>query len=826
MGDDNIKTDDRDLSPGMRQYFSIKDKHPDAVVMFRMGDFYETFYEDAKTASKELGITLTSRGKGERKAPLAGIPYHAKDNYFSKLVKKGYKVAVVEQVEDPKFAKGLVKRALVQIITPGTVINPDQLDEKSNNYLISIYPSEDCYGLSLVDISTGEMLTTQSKNIDELFIELSKFNPTECIIPITLELNKELINKIKNKKIFVSTFDDSFFNYDTANNIIKEHFNAATVDGFGLQDKPLAVSASGALLSYLRKTQLSSLDQINQIKTFSTNKFMIMDNTTLCNLEIIENIKDKTKKNTLLEVIDKTSTPMGSRMLKKWLLQPLLDMVQINQRLDSVDELTKNTIIREEIVSILKNIFDLERLISKITSGHANARDLISLKNSLKLIPPISSEINKLNSELIKGLKFEQTESTSIIEQSINEEPSAVLNEGNMIKKGYNKELDELLEIKINGKTFISNLEEKERQKTGIKNLRIKFNRIFGYFLEVTKSYLHLVPSDYIRKQTMLNCERFITQELKFQEEKILGAEEKIIALEQQLFSEITKKISAETKKIQTIAESISVLDVICSFTEIAVNNSYVKPTMNNNNIIQIKGSRHPVIELIEPNFISNDININPNDLLIITGPNMAGKSTFQRQVALLVILAQIGSFVPATEAKIGIVDRVFTRVGASDDLSSGQSTFMVEMSETANILNNASNKSLIILDEIGRGTSTFDGVSIAWSVAEYIYNKVKAKTLFATHYHVLNKLADKFENIKNYNIAVKEDKDRIIFLRKIIEGSTDRSYGIHVANLAGMPKDVIDRAKDIQRNLEEEDKMSKKINAKKHVQQLSLTDL
>ena len=735
-------------------------------------------------------------------------------------------MAVVEQIEDPKLAKGLVKRALVQIITPGTVTNPDQLDEKSNNYIVSICPHGDNYGLCFVDVSTGEMLATQSANIDELFIELSKFNPAECVIPATLEVNKELIDKIKELRMFINNFDDSFFDYDYAKQRLNEHFNTLTLDGFGLKDKPIALSAAGALISYLKKTQFNSLKQINTLKTFSANKLMVLDNTTLRNLEVVQSISDNADSSTLLSVIDKTRTSMGSRKLKKWLLQPLLDVENINERLDSVEELYNNSIIRQEITYYLNKISDIERLIAKITSNHANARDLVSLKDSLKITPIISNELKKLNSTLIASLNFERIATAPIIENAIKEEPSAVLNEGNIIKKGYNKELDELHEIKLNGKKFISMLEEKERQKTGIKNLRIRFNNIFGYFIEVTRSYMHLVPSDYIRKQTMLNCERFVTQELKEQEAKILGAEEKIVELEQKLFIEVVEEVVKETKAIQKIAEGIATIDVLCSFAEAAVNNSYARPKIDNSNIISIRAGRHPIIELIEPSFVPNDIHINSSDMMIITGPNMAGKSTFQRQIALIAILAQTGCFVPASEARIGIVDRVFTRVGASDDLSAGQSTFMVEMSETANILNNATSRSLIILDEIGRGTSTFDGVSIAWSVAEFIYNRIKAKTLFATHYHVLNKLADKFENIKNYNIAVREEKDKIIFLRKIVEGGTDKSYGIHVANLAGMPKEVIGRAREIQKSLEEEDKMSKKIKAKKHSEQLNLFGL
>jgi DNA mismatch repair protein MutS len=803
------------LTPAMQQYMRIKNQYPDCIVMFRMGDFYEMFFEDAKTAANELDIVLTSRGKGDTKAPLAGIPYHSIEPYLAKLVKKGYKVAICEQMEDPRFAKGIVKRDLVRIITPGTLIDSIMLEEKSNNYIMSLFKEKECIGIALADISTGEFLTTQFNSLEQLRNEITRFSPSEIIFPMSLE-KSDFILKLKDNNLILNSYDDRHFWREKCNETLKEHFNVLSLDGFGLNEKKLSINASGALISYLKETQKTSLAYINNIKLFNTENFMCLDSSTIRNLELVRNIRDNSSRGTLLSILDNTITVMGSRLLKKWLLQPLLDIENINERLDCVEELTTNVLLREELKEKLKNIQDLERLISRIMYGNSNARDLILLKNSLKIIPFIKDLLKDVKSRKLRQINKinEQKEVVELIEKAILEEPSAVLNEGNLIKKGYNEELDKLQELIRKGKNWIIELEEKERRRTGIKSLKIKYNKVFGYFIEVTKSNLHLVPSDYIRKQTQVNSERFITDDLKKQEELVLNAEEKIINLEYKLFQDVIKRVSEKTVEIQNIARNIAELDCLLNFSIIAIDNNYKRPLLKYDNNIFLKDSRHPVLEKIEQNYVPNDIVINEeNRTLIITGPNMAGKSSIMRQVALIVLMAQIGSFVPVTHASIGIVDRIFTRVGAFDDIYSGQSTFMVEMSETANILNNATENSLIILDEIGRGTSTYDGISIAWAVAEYIHNNIKARIMFATHYHQLNKLAENHNGIKNLNVAVNESEDKIIFLHKLVEGGTDKSYGIQVAKLAGLPKEVIERSKVIMNRLEMEDEISERIH-------------
>jgi DNA mismatch repair protein MutS len=792
------------LTPAMKQYMKIKKENQDCLVLFRMGDFYETFYDDAILAAKVLNITLTKRGKGEKQAPLAGIPYHALNTYLPKLLKNNIKVAIVEQIEDPKKAIGLVKRDLVRIITPGTIIEEDFLENNENNYLASIYNDS----ISYVDISTGDFFVSQIKNEEKLINELIKLKPSEIIY--SSNEDEILIKKIKNLNFFLTKREFYNFFYDNALEILKEHFNY----NFNINNENM-ICCSGGLIQYLKETQKTNLSYINKIKKYELSKYLIIDPSTQRNLELFNNILDNSKNGSLIEILNLTVTSTGKRELKKWIQRPLINIDKINDRLDAVEQLKDDVLLRSELKEILKNIYDIERLISKVSFGNANPKDLISLKISLQQIPDIKTILETKSGLLKELVNFPDVNDViNLLEKSIKDEPNTSLREGNFIKTNFNKELDELYLIKKNGTKFIRELELKEIEKTNIRSLKIKFNKIFGYFIEVTKKNIYLVPENYIRKQTQVNCERYITEELKNFEEKILSAEEKINDLEFNLFLEIIKAVNEKTKEIQEIAKKLSKLDVISSLAEVAYNNNYIKPKMNENFNLEIIEGRHPVIEQNIDNFIPNNCFFNENQkMMIITGPNMSGKSSYMRQNALIVLMSHIGSFVPAKCANISIVDRIFTRVGAYDDLAHGQSTFMVEMAETANILNNATSKSLIILDEIGRGTSTFDGVSIAWSVAEYINSKIKAKTMFATHYHVLNTLEKTYPHINNYNIAVFEEKNNIVFLHKIIEGSTDKSYGIHVAQLAGIPNEVVQRAKDIQRMLEGKDTMQKDID-------------
>jgi len=807
-----IDFDNMKLTPAMQQYAKAKKEHPDCVLLFRMGDFYETFYEDAKTVARELEITLTARGKGETRAPLAGIPYHALEPYLAKLVKKGYKVAICEQLEDPKLAKGIVKRGIVRIITPGTLVESNMLDSKSNNYLMSIFSNLDSFGISVVDISTGEFMCSEIEGFEKLKTEITRFNPAEIIIPESLKVNEDII---KGLNAFTSSYPDQYFGKNAYETLIS-HFNTSSLNGFGIENDKLSISSAGALLSYIKETQKTTLSYINKIRKFESNEYMVLDSATQKNLELIKNIHDASNRGTLLSVLDKTVTPMGSRLLKKWILRPLIDVNKINERLDAVTEMKKESIKRVELKDMLKEVYDVERLISRVNFGSANPRDLVALKKSLNSIPRIKNVLESFSSNLLKKTKDVPDVSavSELISKAIKDEPALTLREGNVIRKGYNEELDKLSEIAYGGKGWILKLEEQEKKRTGISSLKVGFNRVFGYYITISKSNLHLVPNDYIRKQTLVNGERFITPELKEKETLILGAEEKIYALEYQIFQDVIKKISEYTEKIQDIANKIANLDVIISIANVSSDEHYVKPNINDSLALDIKDSRHPVVEQLESNFVPNDCFFDSEKTMhIITGPNMAGKSTYMRQVALIQLMAQIGCFVPCSSANIGIVDRIFTRVGAYDDLTMGQSTFMVEMTEAANILNNATEKSLIILDEIGRGTSTFDGISLAWSIAEHIHNNIKAKTLFATHYHQLNKLSEKLSGVKNYNIAVKEKEDEIIFLRKIIEGGTDKSYGIQVARLAGVPKSVIERSKIIMNRLEMEDEIAERVH-------------
>jgi DNA mismatch repair protein MutS len=799
------------LTPGMRQFVAIKKKHLDCVILFRMGDFYETFYDDAVTVARDLEIVLTARGSGEKRAPLAGIPYHALEAHLAKLVKKGHKVAIVEQLEDPKKAKGLVKRGVVRIVTPGMIMEQSMLDSSTNNYVMALTVYGDDCAFGFCDISTGEFLTGLS-NVGELGNHLVRFAPAECIVPMSLGVNTDVLTLLKNHNVFVNHVDDRSFRTDNASRQLNNHFKVHSVDGFGVQG--LMVNAAGALLGYISETQKTNLDYINIIHVLQLHEHMTLDASTLRNLELLKNSRDGSAKGALFSVLDKTKTAMGSRLLRKWIKEPLRKVEIIEKRLDAVDWLKKKTIVRNDMIELLAKISDVERLISRVAYGSSNARDLLSLKKSLEQVPGLKKLLIECNGLLSTVGKMNNCDDIiSLIKKSIVDDPPLSVREGNMIKRGYHVELDKLWDIKKNGKKVIAHVEEIEREATGIKNLKVKFNNVFGYFIEVNKSQLSKVPDYYVRKQTTANAERYIMPKLKVQEDLILNAEEKIVTLEYDLFKDILLQLSQQVIVVQEVAHHIGMLDVFCSFAVCAAQYNYTKPIVDESGFLDLQGARHPVLEQIEDVFVPNDVLIAESEMMIITGPNMAGKSSFMRTVALCVLMTQIGCFVPAESARISVVDRIFTRVGASDDLSAGQSTFMVEMNETAAILHNATSRSLIILDEIGRGTSTFDGVSIAWSVAEYIAHDVRAKTLFATHYHIMNKLAENHKNIFNYNVVVKEDGDEIIFLHKIVPGSTDKSYGIHVAKLAGMPASVIARAEDVQKKLEEEDKMVSKIH-------------
>jgi len=796
-----------ELTPAMKQYMQIKNKYKDCIVFYRMGDFYETFYDDAKTTAEALDIALTKRGirNSDQCIPLAGIPYHALDSYLHKMIKQGFKVAIVEQLEDPKLAKGVVKRDVVRVVTPGTIM--DQNDH-GNNYIASLCNG---YGLSFVDLTTGEFYTTELSDLNEVITEITRYNPREILIPLSMEGSK-LIKQLEN--YYLSFVSDVDYYIDNAKSNLKRHFNVLTLEAFGLKDKTYAISASGALISYLIETQKTSLTHINSISYLKKSEYVSLDSTTIKNLELVYNLKDRTKKGSLLDVLDETLTPMGMRLIRQIVLKPLVNVAKINERLLAVEELTVKHFLLQEIRELLKKISDIERLITRINYGNSNPRDLIMLQGSLELVPEIKFILTDAESVLLERLSdfSDLKHITSLIDIAIVDDPPAHLDEGNFIKKGYDKELDELRNIRSNAKKHIQKIESEEREKTGIKSLKIKYNKVFGYYIDVTKPNLHLVPPNYIKKQTLVNSERFITEELKNLEEKILTAEERIIKIERDIYKQIISEISKDTVKIQKIAQNLAYIDLLCSYAIVAINNNYSKPNINTNYNIKLKKSRHPVVEGFT-SFISNDIEMTRNNnVMIITGPNMAGKSVLMRQVALIVIMAQIGSFVPAEYADIGIVDKIFCRTGASDDISQGQSTFMVEMSETAFILRNATEQSLIILDEIGRGTSTYDGVAIAWAVADYIARNIKAKTLFSTHYHVLNDLHKQLPTVKNYNIAVQEKDDKIIFLRKLVQGGTDKSYGIHVAKLAGMPDAVIKKSKEIQFKLEKDDEITEKI--------------
>ncbi len=793
----------------MKNYLATKEEYPDCILFYRLGDFYEMFFDDAKLVSKELELTLTGKSCGlEERAPMCGVPYHAAESYLNRLVSRGYKVAICEQVEDPKLAKGLVKREVVRIVTPGTNLDPGGLDETRNNYIMSVFYADGAYGISLADVTTADFLVTEVDEERAFLDELSKFSPSEIICNDAFfmsGISREDLEEHYN--IRVSALDAWYFTNDTAISTLTEHFHVSSPAGLGLSDYESGVIAAGSLLRYLYDTQKNSLAHMSKIEPYSTGKYMILDSFTRRNLELTETLREKEKRGSLLWVLDKTKTAMGARLLRSYLEQPLLSKAEINQRLDAVSELYQNMITREELREYLNPVYDLERLISRVVYQTANPRDLIAFRQSLSMLAPIRALLSELTSPLLREV-YEMIDPlediVSLIEASINDEPPITVREAGIIKQGYHEEVDRLREAGTKGKEWLATIEEEEREKTGIKNLRIKYNKVFGYYLEVTNSYKDLVPDYFIRKQTLTNAERYITPELKTMEDEILGASDRLNTLEYDLFCEIRNRIGAEVVRIQQTAKAVAILDVIASLAYVAERNGYVRPTINESGSIKITEGRHPVVEKMMKNdlFIPNDTMLDQkkNRIAIITGPNMAGKSTYMRQNALIVLMAQIGSFVPAKKASIGITDRIFTRVGASDDLASGQSTFMVEMTEVANILRNATPKSLLILDEIGRGTSTIDGLSIAWAVVEYISDPkiLGAKTLFATHYHELTELEGKLDNVNNYCIAVKERGDDIVFLRKIVPGGADKSFGIQVAKIAGVPDAVIRRAKEI----------------------------
>ena len=805
------------LSPMMAQYMETKKQYSDCILFYRLGDFYEMFFDDALTASRELEITLTGKECGlEERAPMCGVPYHAVDSYLSRLVQKGYKVAIAEQMEDPKLAKGLVKREVIRVVTPGTITSAQALDETKNNYLMGIVYLADKMGVSVADITTGDFLVTEVSTDRALFDEINKFSPAEVICNDAFSMSGISLEELKDRYHFtVSALDSHFFQDDSCRRVLREHFKVGSLEGLGLGDYDCGVIAAGAVLQYLYETQKSTLDHLTTIVPYATGNYMVLDSSTRRNLELLETMREKQKRGSLLWVLDKTRTAMGARLLRTWIEQPLISREEILKRQNAIEELNLNYISREELGEYLKPVYDLERLIGRISYKTANPRDLLAFRNSIAMVPHIKRLLGEFTSDALKELEQELDpleDLEDLITRAIVEEPPITVREGGMIRDGYNEEADRLRHAKTEGKTWLAELEARERESTGIKNLKVKYNKVFGYYFEVTNSFKDLVPEYFIRKQTLTNAERYTTDELKNLEDVILGAEDKLFSLEYDLFCGVRDAIAAEVVRIQKTARAIAAVDVFVSLSVVATRSNYVKPQINEKGTIQIKGGRHPVVEKMmrDDMFVANDtiLDNSRNRISIITGPNMAGKSTYMRQTALIVLMAQIGSFVPADQANIGICDRIFTRVGASDDLASGQSTFMVEMTEVANILRNATRNSLLILDEIGRGTSTFDGLSIAWAVVEHISNTrlLGAKTLFATHYHELTELEGLMSGVTNYCIAVKEQGDDIVFLRKIVKGGADKSYGIQVAKLAGVPDSVISRAKELVEQLVDSD--------------------
>ena len=813
-----------EVTPMMAQYLETKKEYPDCILFYRLGDFYEMFFDDARIASKELELTLTGKSCGlDERAPMCGVPYHAVDSYLSKMVQKGYKVAICEQVEDPKLAKGLVKREVIRIVTPGTNITPGAVEDNKNNYLMSIACFENGTGISVCDVTTGDYYLTEVDTTGRILDEIMKFMPSEIICNDAFLLCDLDLENIKGRYgMIINSIDPRNFDDERCQKALLDHFRVNTLKGMGLDDFPMGVVASGALMLYLIQTQKSSLEHITHLYPYISNKFMLLDSSTRRNLELVETLRDKSKRGSLLWVLDKTKTAMGGRLLRSYIEQPLVEKEDIEERLDAIEALNKNTINRDEIREYLNPIYDLERLLGRISYKTANPRDLIAFKSSLSMLPHIKTLLNDFDTKMLNTINDEMDDLQDIralIEEAIVDEPPINVHEGGIIKNGFDENIDKLKKAKTDGRNWLASLEEEDRERTGIKNLRVKYNKVFGYYFEVTNSYKDLVPEDYIRKQTLTNAERYTTPRLKELEDTILNAEDKLYALEYETFVNIREAIANEVERIQKTAKAVARLDVMTSLSYVSEKNRYVRPKLNTKGVIDIKDGRHPVIEQIMDNdmFIANDTYLDnkQNCVSIITGPNMAGKSTYMRQVALIVLMAQIGCFVPCRKADVTIVDRIFTRVGASDDLASGQSTFMVEMNEVANILRNATADSLLILDEIGRGTSTFDGLAIAWAVIEHIANKrlLGAKTLFATHYHELTELEGKMSNVNNYCIAVKEQGEDIVFLRKIIKGGADRSYGIQVARLAGVPDIVTDRAKEIAAQLADND-ISEKIES------------
>ena len=804
-----------EYTPMMQEYLKTKEKYKDCILFYRLGDFYEMFFEDATLASKELELTLTGKACGmEEKAPMCGVPFHAADSYINRLVSRGYRVAICEQVENPKEAKGLVKREVVRVVTPGTNMDQLALDEGSNNYIISLYFNKGIYGICACDISTADFLLTEVADTKKVIDELYKYNPSEIIYSKSLLESQFELNTVADKlSCTLSFIDDSNFEESLTVKTLLTHFKVHSLEGLGLIDFPIAQVAAGALLLYLKDTQKSDLSHLTHLTPYTDGKYMLLDSATRRNLELTETIRDKQKKGSLLWVLDKTKTAMGARQLKKYIEQPLLSVDEIIKRQDAIEAMLASVIDTEEIREYLLGIYDLERLVTKITYQSANPRDLIAFKSSLEKLPDIKYILSHFDSKLLADLnsKIQDLQDLyKLIDKAILDEPPISSRDGDIIKAGFNEEIDKLRSAKTEGKQWLADLETKEREATGIKNLKVKYNKVFGFYLEVTNSYKDLVPDYYVRKQTLANAERYYTPELKELEDSILGAEDRLNLLEYEYFKEVRDTIASRVNNIQATASAIAQIDALASLATVARNNNYIRPVINNRGALDIKDGRHPVVEKLTENdqFIANDCYLDESisTIAIITGPNMAGKSTYMRQVALIVLMAQIGSFVPAASATVGVCDRIFTRVGASDDLSTGQSTFMVEMNEVANILNNATSRSLLILDEIGRGTSTYDGLSIAWAVVEYIAEKIGAKTLFATHYHELTELEGQISGVHNYCIAVSEKGEDIVFLRKIIPGGADQSYGIQVARLAGLPDDLLKRARVIVNSLNEND--------------------
>ncbi len=807
------------LSPMMQHYLQTKEEYPDCILFYRLGDFYEMFFDDAITASRELELTLTGKSCGlDERAPMCGVPYHAVDSYLSRLVAKGYKAAICEQMEDPALAKGMVRREVVRIVTPGTNLDMDSLEEGKNNFLFCLFYSQSGHGesgIAVADVSTGEFLVTQADSDRQIYDEILQYAPSEIICSENFMMSGVDLSDLRDRLgIVINPLDLHYFDDDAAAMLLKKHFKVSSLMALGIDDLKAGTAAAGALLRYLYETQKTALTHITTLSAYASGKYMLLDSSTRRNLELTETMREKKKQGSLLWVLDKTCTAMGARLLHQMIEQPLVDPEEITARLDAVEALSKNGVDRDEIREYLRPVYDLERLMTRVSYGTANPRDLIALRDSLKMFGPVRAVLRDFDAPLLKRI-YDDTEDfgdlTSLLDASIREEPPIAVKEGGIIKEGFDEEVDHLREAGTEGKNWLLALEAEDQKRTGIKNLRIKYNKVFGYYFEVTNSFKDLVPPDYQRKQTLVGSERYTTDKLKELEDTILGAQDKCNDLEYEIFTKIRETVGAAMERIQRAARALALLDVFCSLSLVAERNSYVRPSLNDKGVIRIKGGRHPVVErMLRGEFISNDTRLDNgrNAIAIITGPNMAGKSTYMRQVALISLMAQIGSFVPADSADLCVVDRIFTRVGASDDLGSGQSTFMVEMNEVANILRSATPRSLLILDEIGRGTSTYDGLSIAWAVIEHISNKkyLGAKTLFATHYHELTELEGKIDNVNNYCVAVREKGDDIVFLRKIVKGGADRSYGIQVARLAGLPEIVIDRAKELMEQLSDSD--------------------